>query len=43
MEDVLLDLSYRSYIYAHLFNTYVSLFFNNLLVLSMFCWFSISQ
>lgn len=40
MEGILLELTQHSFIYARLFNVYMSLYFNNLLVFLLFCWYS---
>lgn len=40
MEDTLVDLTHRSFTYAKLFNVYMSMFINNILVFIIFCWYS---
>ena len=43
MEDILLELTKRSFVYAQLFNLYMSLFVNNVLVFIIFCFYSAFQ
>jgi hypothetical protein len=40
MEDVLVDLFWRSYLYATLHDIYIALYLNNVLIFAVICWFS---